>query len=106
MVTRYVPNQTLDQDLERSDIFEDDLREIAQQIVDKFRDTAPRKTGAYADSAEAQTGRLGTAMIGRVVVKDYKANWLEYGTSQRSLQAPLRRAIEAAGYKQPESGDK
>jgi len=104
--TRYVPNQTLDKDFRESDVIRDDLLEVAQEIVDRFQATAPRRSGAYADSAEAQVGLLGRETVARVVVKDYKANWLEFGTSIRPMQAPLRRAVEGAGYKQPEGGDK
>lgn len=69
----------------------------ADMAAEKAKDIAPVETGAYRDSIEGQSGFADNAARGRVVARDFKAGWIEFGTWKWPAHATLRLGAEAAG---------
>ena len=67
--------------------------ELANQAVEYARSIAPVDTGAYRDSIKVQ--RRGDRV--RVVWKDYKSHWIEYGTEDTPPFAVRAKTIEHFG---------
>lgn len=60
--------------------------------------TAPIETGKYKESISSETGYDERAkVIGRLKSDDWKAHWIEFGTSSTPAYATLRRALDAIG---------
>lgn len=56
---------------------------------------APRDRGDLAESVEAVSGFVDGKATGRVIAKDFKAGWKEWGTRREPAQPFLRPAMEA-----------
>lgn len=57
-------------------------------------------TGAYANSIDGTAGIEDGEALGRLFARDFKANWIEFGTGEpypTAAHAILRRALEAIG---------
>ena len=95
--------------------YEEALRPIAEAIAERARQLAPVDQGTYRDSIKVVTGNeLGFSGRGKksqkvrsrlrtrglngdsimIVAADFKAHWIEYGTSRRAADAPLTRAAQ------------
>lgn len=60
--------------------------------------TAPVESGKYKTSITSQAGYDERGLImGRLRADDWKAIWIEYGTSKMPAHATLRRAMESVG---------
>lgn len=57
----------------------------------------PYETGDYVDSIEPDIELENGEWIGRVNAFDWKANFIEFGTSDTPTFAPLQRGADAAG---------
>lgn len=57
----------------------------------------PYETGEYVDSIKAEAGVVDARAVGRVNAYDWKAWWLEFGTSDTPAFAPLRRGADESG---------
>lgn len=66
---------------------------VAQQAVEYAKSIAPVDTGAYRDSIKVE--RRGSKV--RVVWKDYKSHWIEYGTEDTPEYAIRAKTIEHFG---------
>lgn len=95
---RFVPNPLFPGQLLRSTILLDDLEEQAQEIADAAKELAPVLSGAYRDGLVGVAGQDGGEVQGRVVGRDFKSGWIEFGTSDTPAFAPIRRAAESKGY--------
>lgn len=73
----------------------------AQAAVDAFEGQGPHpyETGQYVGSIRPYVGLENGAYIGRVIADDFKAWWLEVGTSDTPAFAPLRLGADAVGLK-------
>ncbi len=103
---RVVPNRRLEAELRKSREVEPLLKDGAETIAEEARNIAQREayqTGAYRNSIEAVAGEDAGEVKGRVVAKDFKAGWIEFGYTQRNgVHIPgkniLSRAADAAGF--------
>ena len=75
------------------------LHDKAEQVADAARSSAPVESGAYRDSITADAGPMptpnGVFMVGRVSASDFKAVWVEFGTSDTPKHATLRKALDS-----------
>jgi hypothetical protein len=71
--------------------------DVAENVAQIARDTAPSVTGDYKAGIKAQQTKSGA----RVFASDYKSAWIEFGAPNRNQPARwiLRRAAESAGLK-------
>ena len=63
---------------------------VAEQAAEYARSIAPVDTGAYRDSIKVE--RRGSKV--RVVWKDYKSHWIEYGSEHNPEYAVRAKTIE------------
>lgn len=68
--------------------------ELAAQAAQSI---APRDTGDYAESIGAVEAPIDGARGALVRATDFKAAWIEFGTSEWPLHATLRRGAEMVG---------
>lgn len=73
------------------------LEDKVKAAAEIARGLAPVMTGAYRDSIQADQVLDGDKLVNRLIATDFKAHWVEFGTSRMPAQAVLRRAMEAAG---------
>ena len=98
-MSRYVANPMLGEELKRSTMFVDDMLRVAQDIAEGVEACAPVADGDYKDSIEAEAGMDSDGAQGRVNVNDWKAVFIEYGTTEHPFLAPVRRGVESKGHK-------
>lgn len=73
-----------------------DLMEAkAEEAAEHARRSAPVDTGEYRDSIHAEAGVENGTAFGRVVADDEKWRFLEFGTLDTPVFAPLRKGLEA-----------
>lgn len=97
--TRFVANPLFEQQLERDPMLLDDIKAMAQNIFDQLPNTVPVGEGEHLASYTVEVELGADGVIGYVVSKDKKAYFIEFGEDIVTMHAPLRRAVEAAGYK-------
>lgn len=73
------------------------IQEKVEDAAEIARGLAPVVTGAYRDSIAADQVLDGDKLISRLFATDFKAHWIEFGTSRMPAMAILRQAMEAAG---------
>lgn len=73
----------------------------AQAAVDAFEAAGPHpyETGEYVSSIRGYVGFEDGQFVGRVIADDFKAWWLEVGTSDTPAFAPLQRGADSIGLK-------
>jgi hypothetical protein len=69
----------------------------AQEIEERAKSLAPVETGRYRDSIRAEADIEGGTAVGRVSSDVPYAVYIEYGTSDTPVFAPLRRALGSTG---------
>lgn len=97
MAVRFKYNPAATAQLARTAAMVETLREKAEDSAEQSRAIAPVDTGEYRDSITATAGISKGFAIGRVNAGKFTAGWLEFGTSDTPVFAPLRRGAEAAG---------
>lgn len=93
MPSGFVPNKNFPNELEGEPEYQSGLAVEAGKAAAYAKSFAPVRTGAYRDS-------IGVVVQGRKVylsAKDWKANFIEFGTATITPSAPLRRGARAAG---------
>lgn len=96
--TRFALNPLFEAQLEASEeVLADDLLAFAETVAERARSLAPVDTGAYRDSIEAVVGSDGGDVTARVQANDFKAHWIEFGSSKDPALGVIRRAVEAQG---------
>lgn len=99
--TRYVPTPGLETRLARWGPMGALARRTAGRVADRAREIARAEaydTGDYHDSINVQSGVDEQSRQAAVVVADdWKAGFIEFGTSEQPARAPLRRGADAAG---------
>ncbi len=93
----YVPNPAAPGELIRTPLMVRMLGERADLAAVRAREIAPVDTGAYRDSIEGQSGWRNSIAWGRLNAQDFKAGWIEFGTSRWPAHATLRLACESTG---------
>lgn len=77
------------------------IPELAERVKDAETvaiATAPVESGRYKSSITSDAGYDERAkIIGRLRADDWKAIWIEYGTSKTPAHATLRKAMESVG---------
>lgn len=97
MATRFRYNPAATAALQRTAAMVETLKIRAEDAADQSRAIAPVETGEYRDSITAEAGISKGFAIGRVNAGKFTAGFLEFGTSDTPIFAPLRRGAEAAG---------
>lgn len=95
MAIRFDPDPNLESELARATEIHAYLEELAAAAAETARQLAPYRTGALRDSIDYEVTSEGSGQIARVIVGDWKANLVEYGTSRHPARPYLRPAIEA-----------
>lgn len=99
-MTKFVPNPGMSGLLARTVQMRAALHIRARLAAEYSRALAPRDSGDYANSIVAVSGINDQGeMAGRVVAKDFKAKWIEFGTMYMPPFAPLRLGAEGVGLK-------
>lgn len=102
MPSAFIPSPRGIAELARDAGMASGLGEIAEQAAARTREIAPvgdyAGGGDYRDSIDSDFGVDAEGAFGRVNAFDYKANWIEFGTEDTPVFAPLRRAVEELGY--------
>lgn len=98
MSAKFIPNPQCIPMIKRSKDLQDSLGSAANKIADTAKSIAPVRTGAYRDSIEGIDGLEKSEVLGRVIAKDFKAHWIEFGTTDTPTFAVLRKAAELNGY--------
>ena len=94
---RFIPNSANIKRLGRTEEMLVYMGFRAESAAAAAQAIAPVATGAYRDSIEAQAGFAENLAIGRVVAKDFKAGWIEFGTYKWPAHATLRLGAESSG---------
>lgn len=95
MAIRFDPDPNLESELARAVEIRAYLEVVAAAAAETARQLAPYRTGALRDSIDYDVTSEGGGQIARVIVGDWKANLIEYGTSRHPARPYLRPAIEA-----------
>lgn len=96
-IQKFVPNPAAPAALEATAAMAAMLERRAQMAATRAQEIAPRQTGDYADSIEGVSVFEGGKAKGRILARDFKAGWIEFGTWKWPAHATLRRAAEATG---------
>ncbi len=91
----FIPNPRFPSDYEQSDEAKTFLMSVGGEVVTQAQGLAPVNTGAYEASIGVQEADTGHGVW--VVAADWKAGFVEFGTSRTPAFAPLRRGAEATG---------
>ncbi len=91
----FVSNQHFEDEWKRSDDGAAFLRDVAGSIADAARGLAPVKTGDYQSSITVTDAEDGNGVW--VVATDWKAGFIEFGTTNNPAWAPLLRGAESVG---------
>lgn len=94
-VTKFTYNPRVEGVIARSPAVARAVEATANAIRDQARENAPVRTGALRDSIETVTGVDERGAFARVVVRDFKGGWLEFGTERTRAQPYLRPAADA-----------
>ena len=101
MASRFVLDSTFVDRLERSDILKDALLEQAQEGERAAKALARENAygeGAYHDGIEAVAGTDESGKVqARLVAKDFKSHWIEFGTEKMSPRPCLIPGAETIG---------
>lgn len=98
MAARFEMNPHFEKEVQASDGVRDFLANLVPDIARDARELVAVDTGDLRDSIEGEVGTSDRGgHMGRVVAKDFKAAWEEFGTSRQSERPFLRPAAEAAG---------
>lgn len=96
---KYQPNPQGVQALDRTPEMMKFLKDEAEKAAAAAKGFAPVLTGTYRDSIKADSKISDGKATGFIYATDFKAVWIEYGTSTNPTYAPLRKGVEAAGLK-------
>lgn len=98
---RVVPSPTIEKLLSRDIGVGRALMVRAVASANRAKELAPVLSGDYRNGIEAAGPGIGPhgTMVARVIGKDFKSGWIEFGTSRIGAQACLRRGCEAIGLK-------
>lgn len=95
-----VLKKTAEQDIANMEGTKAELLKLAQSVVDAAQAIAPYNANDslphYRDQIVAEVGDTKDGVVGRVNAKDFKSNWIEFGTVNWPAQHVLTRAAEAA----------
>lgn len=105
MAIRFDPDPALENNLVRAAEIHAYLDQLASAAAATARELAPHRTGALRDSIDHDVVTEGGRQIGVVIVGDWKANLIEYGTSRHPARPFLRPALEAEVGPLRDSGD-
>ena len=97
--SKYVPNPYLEGELARSTMLVDDLEAVAHDIMEGAQALAPVAEGNFRDEMAVESGIDDGVMSARFIANNWKAAIIEYGTVEHEFNAPIRTAIERAGYR-------
>lgn len=89
----FIPNPDFERELQQEPEYADGLTDIADVVVDNARAIAPVLTGAYRDGLKVV--RQGDDVYASATDRD--SGYIEYGTVDTPIFAPLRRAARMSG---------
>jgi len=94
---RFVKNPSFEKELLRSLALGKILEEYAKAGAEVYRNGVPVNEGDLAASVFGDVALTEDGFVGRIGATDWKAALVEFGTSLRSPDGSLRRAIESIG---------
>jgi hypothetical protein len=98
---RFEYRRQVERELAAGTAMADRLARLAERAAEAARGHAPERTGHYVDSIQASSGVIdtddGPTAVGRVLSDDFKAAWIEFGTVDTPVFAPLRKGTEQIG---------
>jgi len=89
----------LEQELHEFPVVTAKAEEVANDIANEARLFAPVETGRYRDGIVVEKSNKSKSGVYVVRATDQKSSWIEFGNEKQPAQFPLRRAVEALGYK-------
>jgi HK97 gp10 family phage protein len=93
MDVRFAPQEI--RDLLNGDPMKQHMRDIAKAIQERAQAIAPVDSGDYRDSIKVGVAEQGDDGLEITVYSDdWKANFIEWGTTNNPAWAPLRRAAD------------
>lgn len=95
----FVPNPRFEAELLRSTFVKELTEAVAEEAAQRYRDSVPVDEGDLKDSVFGDVALTPDGFQGRVGATDWKAGLVEFGTSRRSPDGSLRRAVESLGLK-------
>lgn len=90
--------------LAESDEMKGVIAKATEAVADRARGFAPVEEGDYRDGIETDMVDGPDGPVGRVNATDWKSHWIEWGSRNNAVHAPLRRGVRAAGLEFEESG--
>jgi len=99
-VNRFIPDRSGIENIGQSDEVSDAMKALADEAATEAKRIAAAEaylSGDYYDSIVVDVGEEDGKAIARINADDFKAWWIEAGTSDTPTFAPLRRGAEAAG---------
>jgi len=99
MPSYFKPNRNLERELAAEGDYQKGLAKGAQPAVDAAKQFAPVEEGDYRDGIEVVIDDDAV----RIDAKDWKSHFIEWGTVDTPIFAPLRRGVRAAGLRFKES---
>lgn len=97
MPSAFIPNPAGIFQLAREITMAQAMGEIAEEGANRARDIGPSDEGDYVESIDSGWDIDADGAFGRIFATDYKANWIEFGTEDTPIFAPLRKAVESLG---------
>lgn len=99
MASKFKQNPRAISELLRTRELESLLGGLASDAAQNARSIAPADDTAphYRDQIEAQSGKHGDRVIGRVNANKDNSGYIEFGTEDTPTFAPLRRGLEMLG---------
>lgn len=95
-MTRFVWRKGIDREVASSAGMRKLLADVADLIADETRRNAPKASGRYRDGIESELALDDRGLpLGRVNAHHWTSHYVEFGTSQRPPQAPMRRAVDS-----------
>lgn len=98
MGARFKANPAINAELRRSPGVAKAVERRAKVAAEIARRLAPRgATGNLADSIDVVRRPSGEGDVFRILVRDFKGHWHEFGTSKMAAHPFLRPGVEASG---------
>lgn len=97
MTAIYIPNPDFGEEVLRATFVKAILEKLAEDGAAIYRDGVPVESGDLRDSVFGDVKLTADGFQGRIGATDWKAALIELGTSLRSPDGSLRRAIESIG---------
>jgi hypothetical protein len=97
-------NSNLMNELHKFPEVESAAKEVADAIAARAKEMAPVDSGNYQTGISSEPSNKKNSGVWRVISRDQKSSWIEFGTSTRPGEFVIRSAAESLGYKFKKKG--